>query len=404
VTGERHAELRAALSDIHPEGFTRLEEFESSFERLLELRQQTHDFDAGRLRALLFGELGLESRSKVHSWAAHLGRSYARDSEESRSTGRPFREILYRRLFAMEEVLCEDCTENLEYRRRGTTRLPLEQLAGRQYAFDQLVAGLASRDTYSQFLPTTMEKYLLAGTYRLQVWTDADALECESVFFVGGDWEPEIIVDLVRPQEDLWREAVPFELGTRALPLDGKPLLVPAFRLVPRLVTNAEVLTFERSGGHVECFLNRSDARPDTPAFVDLRTAQSYVQRSGGRLPFLAEILRASEEGLLELAPDGDCAGEYVLDVHPQAATAHHWLDYGLLMNSAFPSLLSLVPDEHLATSAMRFLEASSANSRGVAFRVVFSADRPDTYRELSRSPFDELGLEPVGVASPAQR
>ena len=51
----------------------------------------------------------------MHAWADQLGKSYARDAEESRSTGVPMQEVMYRRLFTKEEILCEDCEENLDF-------------------------------------------------------------------------------------------------------------------------------------------------------------------------------------------------------------------------------------------------------------------------------------------------
>ncbi len=392
MTRQQHNGLHEDLQAIRPEEFETLAEFERSFEPLLELKQRASDHDAGWLRTSLWGAVLPEVERTVHSWVAQLGQGYARDSAESESTGRPFQEVMYRRLFTKEEVLCMECDENLDYRGRGRVRYPKEELlAGREHELDMLVPALASKYPYPLFQSTTLEEYPVPGTYRLQVWKPGSKeLEFETVYFVEEGWPKEWSVDLVAPRKNLVGEALGFELGIHELPQGRERLIVPAYRFLPRFVTLGEVREFRRSTGQSGELANKEGDSPDTPAFVDLKSAMCYAHWVGGRLPVAAEVLRAEEAGAVVLEPDDRVCGEFILDISPGARpTSHAWLRYGSIPGAPGRNHFGALNEQ----SDSRTTVIRDGSATYIAFRVVFPADDPETYRLASDAPFDALGL-----------
>ena len=145
----------------------------------------------------------------------------------------------------------------------------------------------------------------------------------------------------------------------------------------------AAFLEFREATGHRGKMANRPDCPPDRPAWVDLDSALRFAQWVGGRFPFSTEVLRAQASGALVLEQDEDIGGEYVLDVGDQRLTTHAWLSYGSLREKPEEAL-------GLAVNAHEPIFVGADGSAHVIFRVVFSCDHPDTYRELSTAPFDE--------------
>jgi serine/threonine protein kinase len=389
LTRRRHAELSTILASIRPHEFRRLDDFERSFEPLLFLKQQARDHDSSWLRTLASAELMPAVDSTVHAWVSHLVQSYARDLEERRETGRPLQEVMYRRLFTKEEILCKECEENLDYRSRGRVRYPPELLAGREHSLEMLVPAMASNHPYPRFHPTTLEEYPVAGTYRLHVWKPgASELEYETVYHVEEGLPKEWTVALVPRSNDLLRQTLEVELGAYALAPPRERLIVPAYLILPRFVTLGEYREFQRVTGKGGGLANPATSPPDGPAYVDHESAMTYAQWVGARLPFIVEILRAEEVGAITpFDPRGIVGGEYVLDLAPDGRlTSHVWMMYGSAMRTEERFQIGMAQDG-IQASTLR--DGSYAFS---AFRIVFSADRPDTYRLVSEEPFDTLG------------
>jgi serine/threonine protein kinase len=381
MTRRQHGELLETLAGVRPEDFVELEEFERAFEALLESKQRARDHDAGVVRSALWGSLLPEVDRKVRSWMSELGER-AREAAKSPT----FQEIAYRRLFTQGEVLCAECDENSDHRRRGRVRYP-DILSEREHALDMLVPVMRGNDWFSVFLPTTTADYPVPGTYRLQVWkAGSDQLEFESVYVVEDGWPQELRVTLAAPRKELVREARDVELGMHELPRHHHELVLPAFRILPRHVTLAEFLEFRRSTRHQGDLANFAEDPSDAPAFVDMDSAMRFAAWAGGRLPLQAELLRSEGAGLVELQADELVAGEYVLDILP-SRDLNSWLDYRPIEGALDRYALSTVMDTKLC-----FLVSLPASGLGqrVAFRVVYSIDHPQTYRELSVSPLGD--------------
>jgi serine/threonine protein kinase len=385
---ETRRDILLELGGIRPQEFLAPRDFALAFEPLLELKQRARAFDAGWMRSFLLGQTSPEVERRVHAWADELRLAYERDRRQSEQTGSPFQELMYQHLFAKEETLCPECEQNLDYRTRGKVRYP--DLSGLRHAFDLLVPRQASKDYYSHYEPTTMEESLVPGTYRLQAWKEGSAaIAFETVFFVGDGWDPELVVGLVAPRKVLWQSAVEIDLGTHELLQGRERLLIPTFRILPRQVTVREFEEFRQATGHGGDLANPAEDPPESPACVDLRSAMAYARWAGGRLPFSLELLRAQALGRIELRASPGCNGEFVLDALPRPGpTAHVWLDFREFRGRRFH--LAMVADDGRSSSTASDPDVSSYGC--VAFRVAFSGDHPDMYREVCRSPFDELG------------
>src|SRR6185503_11087961 len=196
---------------------------------------------------------------------------------------------------------------------------------------------------------------------------------------------------LIASRRELWHRTAVVEFG--AVHLNGnQDFLVPEFRVLPRLVTLSEYQDFRKETGHGGMLLNDPSSPSDAPALVDLISAMAYAHWAGARLPFSKELIRAAEAGTLRLERDGVVGGEYVLDLHPGTpTTTHYFLRYDMLVPTPLPELpgviraeLGMVVDDRNPPAI-----GDPRDLRRVAFRVVFSADHPETYREVSTSPFE---------------
>jgi serine/threonine protein kinase len=377
--GERSArvELRAAVAAIRPDEFSQLEEFEAALEPLLALKQRAHDIDRVWMAARLFGAVQPDVDRLVHAWVAALGASYERDFAVSRETGVPFQEVMYRRLFTKEEILCPECEENLDYRARGRVLYP----AG-PFTLEILIQRPVARSMLSYFVPTRPEPYPLPGTYRLQIAASEAELTAEGVFRVEPGWPDELVLDPVPPDAELLREALAYPFAARAIPGTRVAQLIAAYRLMPRLVSIGEYRRFQKATGHPGRPGNLLDEPDERPAHVALVDAVAYCAWVGGRLPLSAELLLAREAGLVDLERDTSVGGELVLDLHAgDDLTVGAWLRYADLGVPGYG--LSMVPTP---TGHFRTAEAPQS-TKMVGFRLAFSVDRPDTYREIASEP-----------------
>lgn len=388
LTRRAHARLLDESAAIRPAEFTHPNDFERAFASLLGLKQRAREFDQGGLRSRIFGATYAEVDGVVHAWVAALGASYARDSAASRSSGIPFQEVMYRRLFTKEEILCRECQENLDYRGRGRVRYPLEALVGRKHTLELLVPRRAAHDRFDQFVATSMEEYPVPGTYRLQVWKEgSDELEAETVYQVEEGWPQEQVVAIVAPREDLWRAAVEVGFSSFELLPDHHRVLVPAFRILPRYVTVAEYLEFRRLTGERGELGNPAEDPDEWPVRVSQASAMRYAAWVGGRLPLAREVRIAQAAGVLSLRADEGIAGEFVQDLaSPASPTALSWLHYRELESTPELTGIWLVPDPHRPIAAGA---TPGGSVQGVAFRVLFAADRVSTYGELARTPLE---------------
>jgi tRNA A-37 threonylcarbamoyl transferase component Bud32 len=382
------ANVLERLSRIQPASFQGPIAFKESFQPLLELKTRARDFDQGWLRGRLWGGLGTEANAVVHAWSRALGERYERDLRASRASGLPFQELLYRRLFPQEEILCPECPYNLANRDRGRVLLPRSGLEGRERSLLQLAPLEQIRsDKHSVFRHTQWTDFPVPGYYRLRVWDSGGTSLAHEVDFAVEEGWPELQELVLNPRrkEFLERaEAVPFS----GFPLqEGGELPVPAFRVLDHLVTVAEFQSFlEATGFEPNDWRNSPKAPPDQPAHVDLQSAMAFATWTGGRLPAAVELLIAFRDGLLP-APSAtpESTGEYVLDLGwgtgPVDGSWFRYLDWAPDCLAA--QVLGLAPTRR----ACFFGGGSRSEPSAVAFRVAFPDDHPETYLELEEFP-----------------
>jgi hypothetical protein len=384
--GTRSA-VRAELARIRPERYTDPGELERAFEPLMELQRRASAFEASALRRP-FG-LAEEVRRTVHAWSQRLATLLATDKERAEHTGLALQDMVYRRLVWQDEQLCPDCPYNAEDRRRGRVGFPHELLSASEYELTRL--GPVSRgsdwdlrrdpDSLSAFQPTAFSELLVPGTYRLQVWeAGAPALASETVFHVEEGWLPFLPVDPRPPAADWLGRTASIPRSRHALS-DGRQLVVPAFRILADLVTVGDFARFcsETEEPSTEF---RPDADPSLPAWVAYDSAMRFAAWRGGRLPTRMELVHAGEAGKVVLPQPSESigVGEFVLD------PARPWLpDPGYLVYGE--ARVGMVPDRR---TAVKTGTNAGSLSAPLAFRIAFSTDAPELYREVARNPFDK--------------
>jgi serine/threonine protein kinase len=373
------AEILAAARSIRPEEFVGDEPFDASYGPLLELGQRARAFDEGQLSTAVLGHAWPEVEKRIHAWALHLGKNYEADVRASKENKTRLQEALYRDLFAKEAALCPRCEENLSYRRRGTLTLPLSAIGTRSWSLEVLLFRDERPEFYSQWVESPPARYPLPGTYRLSVWEPgASELDHEVVFGVLEGWRPAIDITLVEPRADFLAEAV---LVKRSLHPIGsaKALKIPAFRLLPRLVTAAEFRAFARETGY-PLSARELDVPEDASVCTSLAGAMAFATWAGARLPFSQEVLLAEELGSLRLVPEAYATAEYLLDASPND-TQSFYLTYH--REPGFERMkLVIDPEEALVNS-----NSTRTHLGGVGLRLVWPADTPDYLHTCASDP-----------------
>jgi serine/threonine protein kinase len=380
----RRDALLEALAAIRPGEFEQADELETSVRSLFDLRSRAAAFDA-TLGARMVGATGPATEAVIHNWSRSLSRIRERDALLAEEEGVVFQDRGYRDLLQLDRYLCPDCPYNDENRLSEAVLFPWEALRGRKHSFSRLtfveefgdLPPATSSKVQLRFMhayrPAPMLASIVSGAYRLLVWEEGSTELTESVFWVPERRDGIIKVELRPRNEELWEECGPVERKLYALP-DGRRLVVPACRLLPRMITAEEFTDFASLTGYRSSVFPE-DQLPDEPVAVEYDAALAYAAWVGGRLPSRLELLLAIEEEETEPLPER--GGEYLMDLsEPRTRSPAAWLLY------AWKLPAQVVAHDIQMMDAMTTTPAH--------FRVAFSADDPELYRRLARDLFEK--------------
>ncbi|HEX6885051.1 MAG TPA: protein kinase [Planctomycetota bacterium] len=380
---ERAALLESAGA-LRPEEFTASATFFESFVPIYQLQRRAQAFDAGWLRARLFGATSPPVEELAQRWSRELGRLLAAEEERRGLLRLPPPVGLYPPLFVLDAILAPTSTGNAEPRSRGRVEYPEELLAGFEPALDQLAQLDVSGETFEfAFRPTPILPHLESGTYRLQAWLPgASTLWAEVVFYVPEGWPPLRRIELVPPRAELVTGTTRLQPARVPMATGNGELRIPGFRILDRLVTRAEYEAFVAETGYrpPKDEVPPSDLGPDDPAIVTYDSALAFAAWAGGCLPSRAQLRLAIGQGRIELASGPKAGGEFTLDL----------AGYGNRLEPTWIEHQDLEPDaEPLLRYAPRQGLVSVAGGTRPGFRLVFSDDRPEAYRAQAELPFE---------------
>jgi serine/threonine protein kinase len=357
-------------------------DFESTFEPLLDLQRRTREFDAGVLGPALLGETSTLLSQTIESWSRSLDGMYRREAELSKAQGVPLQDAAYQHLFWQESILCPECPYNLDNRRRG--RVSIAELPGnwkRELEVLTRLRDIPDPTVVFTFRSTPLVDLLIPGTYRVRVWNPgADRLVMESVFFVPQGWLPELKVEIHAPRAELLQKSVPVARAERRY--KQGLVVVPAFRILNHLVTNAEYTLFlAETSQELKAALSKSASKePSSPAWVGYDSAQAFATWAGGHLPLRTELQLAVEgSSLAKPSPSPEASGELLLEMDWMEGLGPVWVPY----EDAALNRMG-VADRRTSVRTGRELDAS-----GPGFRVVFNDDEPELYQRLAQAPIE---------------
>jgi serine/threonine protein kinase len=354
-------------------------DFESTFEPLLDLQRRTREFDAGVLGPVLMGEISTLLSKTIDDWSRSLDAMYRREAELSKAQGVPLQDAAYQHLFWQESILCPDCPYNLDNRRRGRVNLP-ELTSDWQAELEVFTRLLDIPDPIAVFTFRSAPRVdlLVPGTYRLRAWKPgADRLGMESVFFVPQGWPPELRVEIHAPRAELLEDSIRVPRSERRY--KQGVVVVPAFRILDHLVTNAEYAVFLAEARRDALAKPESVSKGSAlPAWVNYDSAQAFAAWAGGHLPSRAELQLAVESSFLKpLDPSPEAAGEMLLEMRWPDALTPTWVLY------ADPESMKVAERRAVVRAGVDY-EAAAAG-----FRVVFTDDEPELYQRLARTPLE---------------
>jgi hypothetical protein len=164
-------------------------------------------------------------------------------------------------------------------------------------------------------------------------------------------------------------------------PFPPSPSTLPAFRILPRLITDDEFLRFLEETHWKPCFRL---PRPGSPAWVDLESAERFCAWAGGRLPSNEELWSAwMREGLSfefeDWAPEYKSTSEWVRNQQPDSLNGCHFFPASLARDQQ--------PGVRLNPGVRRTMPAVGPQKVGVGFRIAFPDDVARIYLEPSAQP-----------------
>ncbi len=405
-------EIRAGLAAIRPEEFGDASALEKSAGPLLDLQGRARAFDAGLARPLLFGRSGPEVEEVAERWSASLDRLHDRDRGLSETEGVALQDMAYRELMRLDERLCPPCSFNLEARERGKVRLPPGALEDKDVELMRMTplqlntlledgtpasgAVLFELSHLSAFRRTAKLELLVPGTYLLLGRDPATGhVGTECTFRVPEGWRPALRLERVDSTRfPDWELSVAVDRTEHSLAWGNGQMVVPAFRILPRVVTTAELAEFlrEASIDPGQADLNRP---PDAPAAASYDLALLYSASKGARLPTAVELMTADAAGKISLPPVSELSeGELVLDVPLLGSLDHGYVSYARRTLEFASPPDALIPTLVLsrATREARLL-AVDAEPLAIAyfgFRLAYSADEFALYQRLAREPLQK--------------
>jgi len=380
---ERSA-LLESVAALRPEEFTASAAFFDSFVPIYQLQRGAQAFDAGWLRARLFGAASPPVEDLVQRWSRALGRQFATEEERRGHLGLAPPIGLYPSLFALDAILAPTSTGNAEPRSRGRVEFPEELQAGFELALDQLAPlDLPGHNLEFAFRPTPRLPHLESGTYRLQAWLPgASTLWAEVVFHVPEGWPPLRRIEVVPPRAELVTGTRRLEAARVSMASGNGELRIPGFRILDRLITRAEYEAFVAETGYRPPVdeVPPSDLGPNDPAIVTYDSALAFAAWAGGALPSRTQLRLANGQGRIRRASGPRIGGEFTIDLAGFGNRLEPtWLEYQDLEPGAEP-LLRYAPRQGLV---------SGTGGQHPGFRLVFFDDRPETYRALADLPFE---------------